>query len=348
MESFEKYPLPGPRRVPRDGGQRHAAPAWPQEYDLEPVVWWDNPGYLPRIAMQVITRWIDDRCATMSAAIAFYALFSMAPMLLIVIAIGGYFLGPDAITGELYGQLRAVVGPDAASAIQAMVGKAATSRASTGATWLSAIIIAVGASATFTELKTSLNAIFRAHTDPAKLPSVNPFLLSTWSFVKARVLSFALVTGVGFLLIISLVADAALTVVQTGLLGGTGLDVATHQYVGRALSVFWMMLMFTLLLKWLPDARLRWRDTLAGGACASILFVLGKGLFGLYLTQLGTQDVFGAAGGFAVVLMWLFYSAAIFLLGAEVAALLGEENAARSAAAAAGTSQAERRTTMVL
>ena len=291
-----------------------------QPGDDEPSQWWDNPVYLPRFFFQVANRWIDDRCATMSAGIAFYALFSMAPMLLIVIAIGGYFLGNDAITGELYGQLRAVVGSDAASAIQAMVGKAATSRASAGATWLSIVVIMVGASATFTELKTALNLIFRGNV---RIEA--PLLLTTWSFVKARMLSFALVTGVGFLLIVSLVADAALSVLQTGLLDGVGLNVATSDYVGRVLSLFWLALMFTLLLKWLPDVRMRWRDTLAGGVCASMLFMLGKGLFGLYLMQLGTQDVFGAAGGLAVVLMWLFYSAAIFLLGAEVTALLSKQ-----------------------
>jgi len=266
-----------------------------------------------RVVWTASLGWIDDRCSALAAALAFYALFSLAPMLLVIVSIAGYWFGADATSGQLYGQLRSVFGPETATFVQYAVESAWKSRASTGATMFSVIAIVVGASVTFAELKASLNTVFRSQAS-----SDVPLLLSTWALVKARLLSFALVTGLAFLLIISLVLDAGVAALQHFVIQDTQLSVI-FQTLEKAISLVLLTFMFSVLLQVLPDKRIPVRAAAIGAACASILFVLGKSLFALYLTSIGTTDVFGAAGSLAVVLMWLFYSSAVFLFGAEIA-----------------------------
>lgn len=266
-----------------------------------------------RVLSTALLGWIDDRCSALAAALAFYALFSLAPMLLVIVSIAGYWFGADATSGQLYGQLRSVFGPETATFVQYAVESAWRSRASTSATVFSVIAIVVGASVTFAELKAALNTVFRSHA-----ASDVRLLLSTWALVKARLLSFALVTGLAFLLIISLVLDAGVVALQHFVLQDTQFAVI-FQTLEKAVSLVLLTFMFSVLLQVLPDTRVPLRAATLGGACASILFVLGKSLFALYLTSIGTGDVFGAAGSLAVVLMWLFYSSAVFLFGAEIA-----------------------------
>ena len=262
--------------------------------------------------------WIDHRCSALSAALAFYAMFSLAPMLLVIIALAGYFFGADATSGQLYSQLRQVVGPEAAAFVQVAVQSAWKSRASTGATWISVMVIVIGASVTFAELKAALNTIFVA------TPSTDvPLLHSTLALVRARLLSFALVSGLAFLLIVSLALDTGVTALQHMVFA----DAATTTLfwaVEKGLSLVLLTTMFTVLLRVLPDATVSFKAALIGAACASGLFVLGKSLFSLYLANMGTTDVFGAAGSLAVILMWLYYSSAVFLFGAEIARELAE------------------------
>ncbi len=264
--------------------------------------------------------WIDHRCSALSAALAFYAMFSLAPMLLVIIALAGYFFGADATSGQLYGQLRQVVGPEAAAFVQMAVQSAWKSRASTGATWISVMVIVVGASVTFAELKAALNTIFVA------TPSTDvPLLHSTLAIVRARLLSFALVTGLAFLLIVSLALDTGVTALQHMVFADTE-TTTLFRALEKGLSLLLLTTMFTVLLRVLPDATVSFKAALIGAACASGLFVLGKSLFSAYLTNMGTTDVFGAAGSLAVILMWLYYSSAVFLFGAEIARELAEAN----------------------
>ncbi|MEO7255200.1 MAG: YihY/virulence factor BrkB family protein [Casimicrobium sp.] len=266
-----------------------------------------------RVVWAALLGWMDDRCSSLAAALAFYALFSLAPMLLVIVSIAGYLFGAEATTGQLYGQLRSVFGPEAATFVQFAVESAWKSRASTSATIFSVIAIIVGASVTFAELKVSLNTVFRS-----RAAADIPLLLSTWTLVKARVLSFALVTGLAFLLIISLVLDAGVAALQHFVIQDMQFAVI-FQVLEKSVSLVLLTFMFAVLLQVLPDTHVPVRAAALGGACASILFVLGKSLFALYLTSIGTTDVFGAAGSLAVVLMWLFYSSAVFLFGAEIA-----------------------------
>jgi membrane protein len=265
-----------------------------------------------RTMWRVVSGWLDHRCASLSAALAFYTLFSLAPMLLIIIALAGYFFGADATSGQLYAQLRSVVGPEAASFLQSSVESAWKSRASNGVTAVSVIAVAVSASVTFAELKSALNVVFGAEKIAEQ-----PVLTTTWALVKARLLSFTLVSGLAFLLIASLLMDAGIAAMKTLLT--LRADTTTLIWIiDKIVSVSLLTMAFAVLLRVLPDVRVRIKNAAIGGAFASLLFVVGKSLFGVYLTVLGTTDVFGAAGSMAVLLMWLFYSSAVFLLGAEL------------------------------
>ena len=257
--------------------------------------------------------WFDHRCSALAAALAFYSLFALAPMLLIVIAIAGYFFGAGASSGQLFGQLRAVMGPDAAMFIQNAVDSAGKSGASTGVAWVSLIAILVSASVTFAELKAALNTIFISTSVPNKR-----FIQSTWALVRVRLISVALLAGLAFLLTVSLALDSAVAALQSALWHDPSITLL-FKWAEVAITLSLLTLMFTGLLRILPDARVSLRATMVGALVSAILFVIGKGFFSLYLAELGSINIFGAAGSLAVVLMWLFYSSSVFLFGAEVA-----------------------------
>jgi membrane protein len=258
----------------------------------------------------------------MAASIAFYAAFSLAPTLVMVIAISGWFFGAEAARGELFRQVHSVLGNDAAAAVTTIVQNAHRSGGAGGvAAIISFVLLAVGASATFSSLNSALNIVW---------PSVAPRASSVFALVRVRLISFGLVLGVAFLLIVSLVLDTAITFVGNWIWGDS-----PYVVIGNLLqlAVGWMVLAFAFaaLLKFLPDAPVRWRDALVGGTVAAALFSAGKKLFALYLAHAGMANSFGAAGSLAVLLMWLYFSAVVLLLGAEFAAARGRMHDPRGA-----------------
>jgi membrane protein len=264
--------------------------------------------------------WSNDRCATMSAALAFYAAFSLAPMLVIVIAIAGFFFGADAVQGRLFAEIQYLVGSDGASVIQTTVSNAWKAR-SAGGNWaapLSVVAIVMGASATFAELNASLNRIWDVR-GPAKQ-------VSWLALLRIRMVSFALVVGLGFLLLVLLIADAALAFAASYLWRLSSASLLLGQVFQSIFSILFLATAFGVLMKILPDRPIRWPDAALGGTAAALLFVGGKGLFAFYLSRAGTANTFGAAGALAVILMWLFYSAAVFLFGAELSAAWARRN----------------------
>ncbi|MDT3679120.1 MAG: YihY/virulence factor BrkB family protein [Burkholderiaceae bacterium] len=252
-----------------------------------------------------------DRCPTMAAALAFYAAFSLAPMLVIVIAVAGYFLGADAVQGRLIDEIGGLVGDDGARVVQAMLSSAWKSGQGGPSTWISAAGVAVGASATFAQLNQSLNVIWN------QTPSQKSWV----ALLRVRLTSFGLVIGIGFLVVVLLVLDAAVSFVVNGLLGDEG----TRHWISLVQRVTMLIALtaaFAALLKFLPAPRLRWSNVAIGAFAAALLFSVGKNLFGLYLSRAGTASAFGAAGALAVLLMWLYFSSAVFLFGAEITANL--------------------------
>lgn len=272
---------------------------------------WKVPAVVLESTLKVFRAWSDDRCVSESAAVGFFAAFSMAPMLVVVIAVGGFFFGAEAVQGRLFSEIESLMGKDGALAVQAMVASAwKTGRPG----WVGLIALAgvmIGASATFSELTTALNWIWRA---PAQKGAVA-------TLIRVRLLSFGLVLGAGFLLIALLIIDSILAFAGSALMAGQE-NFARPVVMAAQHAVTFIVLFsaFSVLLKILPDVHVRWRDAALGAFVSTVLFSVGKHFLALYLAHAGTANAFGAAGSLAVVLMWLFFSAAVFLLGAEVAA----------------------------
>jgi membrane protein len=259
-------------------------------------------------AVGAFRQFAENRCAAMAAGIAFYAAFSLAPTLVMVIAVAGWFFGADAARGELFREVHGVLGDDAAAGVQTIVQNAHHSGSAGGiAAIISFVLLAIGASATFSSLNSALNIVW---------PFSGPRTSSVLALVRVRLISFGLVLGVAFLLIVSLVLDAAITFVGRWLLGDS-----PYLMIGNllqlAVGLFVLAVAFAALLKFLPDAPVQWRDALVGGFVSALLFSAGKKLFALYLAHAGMANSFGAAGSLAVLLMWLYFSALVLLLGAE-------------------------------
>lgn len=262
---------------------------------------------------EVASRFSSDRCTTLGASVAFYCAFSLAPTLLIVLAIIGWFFGRDAAQGKLFNQIKGILGADAASAIQSIVEHAHYSGSGGIAALISVVLLAVGASATFSSLNTALDVVFRT-SSPKGLAGVALLL-------RARLVSLGLVMGLAFLLVVSLVLDAAVQTVGNALFGSMALTV----FAEVAQTLFGLVILTVglgALIKWLPDTHVAVRPAMIGGLVAAVLFTVGRHLFGFYLAHAGTAGSFGAAGSLAVLMMWLYFCAAVFLLGAEVVAAL--------------------------
>jgi membrane protein len=265
------------------------------------------------LVRDTVEGFVADEAMTRGAAIACYTLFSLAPLLFIATAIAGLAFGEEAVHEAVAAQLRALVGREGAAAVHAMVRgadpEAGARRGGGGAaTLVGAGVLLLTASGVFAELQSALNAIWRAEP---------PRGLSVSYLVRARALSLGLVAATGFLLLVSLLVSAALAALAAqigGLLPGAALLLRA---LGFAASFLLTAALFAAIYKVLPDRRLGWRDVAVGAAATAFLFTLGKGLIGWYIGGSGAVAGYGAAGALVVVLLWVYYSAQIFLLGAE-------------------------------
>ncbi|MGH6623119.1 MAG: YihY/virulence factor BrkB family protein [Burkholderiaceae bacterium] len=259
---------------------------------------------------QAVQSWIADYAPSMGAALAYYTMFSIAPLLLIVISVAGLVFGQEAAQGEIYGQLRGLMGDQGAEAIQAMVTSVHERPEESSLSTIAGIaLLLIGATSVFAELQDALDRIWRA---PARDgPS------GWWVLIRARLLSFGMILGIGFLLMVSLVASAALSALGRWWAPLFGQWETLLQAVNFVVSFALTTLVFAMIYKILPRVRIRWRDVWTGATVTALLFTIGKFLIGLYIGRSGVTSAFGAAGSLAVVLLWVYYSAQIFLLGAE-------------------------------
>ena len=265
-------------------------------------------------AIGAFKQFADDRCAAMAASIAFYAAFSLAPTLVMVIAVAGWFFGAAAARGELFTHIHGLLGDQAAAGVQTIVENAHHSGSAGGiAAIISFSMLAIGASATFSSLNSALNMVW---------PYTGPRSSSVIAMVRVRLISFGLVLGVAFLLIVSLVLDTVITFIGKWLWGNSPY-VVIGNLLQLGVGLLVLAFAFAGLLKFLPDAKVQWRDAFVGGIVAAVLFSAGKKLFALYIAHAGMASSFGAAGSLAVLLMWLYFSAAVLLLGAEFSAARG-------------------------
>jgi membrane protein len=265
---------------------------------------------LVRVMKCALTEWLAHRAASKGAALAFYTLFSLAPILVLVIAVAGFFYGHEAAQGQLLGELRGLVGAQGAETIQAILAGARNKEDGLWATLVAGVLLLVGATSVFAELKDSLDEIWGVPP---------PKDAGFWDLVRTRLLSFGLILVLGFLLMVSLVVSAALAVVEN-YIGGMWKEAAVVMgWVARAISFLVIAILFGVIYKLLPRIHLSWHDVTIGALGTAAMFTLGKFLIGLYIGNSGAADSFGAAGSLIALLLWVYYSAQIFFLGAEFA-----------------------------
>jgi membrane protein len=268
-----------------------------------------TPGDLWDVLKSSAVAWWNDNVSRLGASISYYTLFSLAPMLVIAIAIAGFVFGAEAARGEIVGQIKGLVGQDGARAVQALLQGASRQRSSgILATIVGLVTLVVGATGVFLELQTALNGIWQVKPKPSA---------GVMGVLRQRLISFGLVVGVGFVLMVSLLVSAALSALGK-FLGGY---VPGYAVLGQALNVLLSLavitLLFAMIYKVLPDVELTWRDVWIGGLVTAGLFSIGKLVIGLYLGTSSTASTYGAAASVIVLLLWVYYSSQIVLLGAE-------------------------------
>jgi membrane protein len=271
---------------------------------------WPTLGQVTQVFKTAASEWMSHRAASKGAALAYYTLFSIAPILVLVIAIAGFFYGRDAAQGQLLGQLKGLMGAKGAEAIQLVLAGAHNKDSGLMATIVAAVLLVFGATSVFAELKDSLDEIWDV------LP---PKDASWWDTVRTRLLSFSLVLVLAFLLMVSLVVSAGLALVEN-FVGGLWKDAAMLLgWIASLISFLVIAVLFGVIYKLLPRIKLSWHDVTIGALGTAAMFTLGKFLIGLYIGNSGVADSFGAAGSLIALLLWVYYSAQIFFLGAEFA-----------------------------
>lgn len=258
----------------------------------------------------IFIKWLDDEPFQSAAALSYYTLFSLAPLFVISIAVAGFVFGREAAQNQIVSTIQGLIGQESAQAIQAMIQNA-NNRPKTGmiSTLLGGVVILFGAGGVVGQLQTSLNAIWGVQA----LPDSG----GVRDFIRKRFISFAMILAVGFLLLVSLAVSAfisGLTQFIGSLVGGAALIAHLLDIV---ISFGLITLLFAMIYKFLPDVQIQWKDVWTGAALTSILFTIGKLLIGLYLGSSGVTSIYGAAGSLITVLLWVYYSSLIFLLGAE-------------------------------
>lgn len=270
-----------------------------------------------RLVREALSAWWNDNAPRLGAALAFYTLFAIAPVILVAIAIAGQIFGPDAVRGHIVGQLDQLIGHQGAEAVQTMLQGATQKKGSTLATILGSFTFLLAATGAFLELQAALNTIWRVKPKPG---------VNFKAFLLDRLRSFGLVISMGFLLLVSL-AVSALISAAAGWLSQWAPEVplliGALDLVGSLIVITGL---FALLYRFLPDVKLRWRDVGIGAFVTALLFSIGKTLIGLYLGQSNVASTYGAAGSIVVLLLWVYYASQIVLLGAEFTRVYTQRN----------------------
>ncbi|MBA3253421.1 MAG: YihY/virulence factor BrkB family protein [Burkholderiaceae bacterium] len=261
------------------------------------------------LGKDTVAAWIDDYAPSMGAALSYYTVFSLAPMLLIVISVAGMVFGAEAARGEIFGQLRGLMGADAAKTVESLLTSVSEPKEGIAATVIGLVLLLVGATSVFGELQDALDRIWRA---PARDRS-GGFL----GLVRTRLLSFGMILGIAFLLMVALVLGAATAALGKWWSGAFGSWEVLAQSVNIVLGYAVTTVGFAMIYKLMPRVKVQWRDVWLGAAVTALLFTIGQFLIGLYIGKSGIASGFGAAASLIVIFIWVYYSAQIFLLGAE-------------------------------
>lgn len=280
---------------------------------------------------QTILEFFDDSALSRAGAIAYFTLFSLAPIIVIVVAIAGFVFGEEAANGALAEQLRGLMGQQSADLVQSMVQSASNTGSGLWATIFGIVILLITSTGVFGELQADLNAVWKAQASSDVVSGM----------VKTRALSLGLVAALGFLLLVSLVISAALSSLGkylNGLFPGADLLLQLANFV---VSFLLIAVMFAAIYKVLPDKDLSWRDVGVGAVATALMFTVGKLLIGLYIGRTAAASSYGAAGTAVVLLLWIYYSAVIFLLGAEFTKVYARHHGSPEAPPEPGAEQPE-------
>ena len=278
----------------------------------------------PRVIHELLKgtydEWSRDKAPRMGAALAYYTIFSLAPLLVIAIAIAGFVFGTKAVEGRITDQIQGLVGAESAHAVQTMIQSAHKPAHGLIATIFGVVILLLGASGVFTEMQDALNTIWKVDTTSKT---------GVWNMLKYRFLSFGMVLGIGFLLLVSLLLSAALTAVATYASSFLPIPPAAIHAMDFLFSVFFIAALMALIFKFLPDTKIAWGDVWVGAALTSLLFTAGKFLIGFYIGKSVTMSAYGAAGSVVIILAWIYYSAQLLYFGAEFTHVYSKECGSR-------------------
>jgi|UPI0003690886 membrane protein len=260
------------------------------------------------LLQETFHEWQKDKASRLAAALSYYTIFSIAPLLIIVIAIAGAVFGEAAATNAIFNQLRGLIGPEGAKVIQDAIANASQPKAGTVASLISIAVLFIGATGLFAELQDALNTIWDVQPKPGKMVK---------NMLRQRILSFAMILAIGFLLLVSLIVSAILSALVSyfqNLLPGIDF---LWQIINLILGFIVTTVLFGLIFKVLPDVKITWKDVLMGAAITSLLFSFGRYALGTYLGNASFGSTYGAAGSIVVILVWVNYAAQILFFGAE-------------------------------
>jgi membrane protein len=268
-----------------------------------------SPGAIPTLLKATCVEWYADRGARLGAALAFYTLFSLAPLLLIIIAIAALAFGQEVAHAQIIRQIEGLIGAQGAQAIQTVIENASRPSSGVAATLIGLATLLFGATVVFSELQDALNGIWKIPAKPERGMVIG--------LIRDRFLSFAMVLAIGLLLLVVIVANAVLTAVVQ-IFGEILPAQASFLHMANFTLLFGIVtLLFAMIYKVLPDTNIAWSDVIIGALATALLFMVGKFLIGLYLVYSSVTSAYGAAGSLVVVLVWVYYSAQIFYFGAE-------------------------------
>jgi membrane protein len=262
-----------------------------------------------KILKQTFVGFSDDKALKFSAALSYYTVFSLAPLLLLLISLVGFFLGEDAARGHLFAEINGMIGNEAAGQIQEMIKNLELSGKTTTAVVIGVVTLIVGATTVFGEIQDSINIIWRVKAKPKR----------GWlKLIKDRLLSSSLIIGLGFLLIVSLIVNGALQALNDWLKSYfPDVTIVIFNILNVIISFAVITTLFGVIFKVLPDVKIAWKDVRTGAFFTACLFMLGRFLIGFYIETTGTASTYGAAGSLIIILVWVYYTAAIMYLGAE-------------------------------
>jgi len=261
-----------------------------------------------KIMKDTINGFIDENCMKLSASLAYYTVFSLGPMLVLMISLAGIFLGQDAIEGKIFYEIKGLIGSKAALQVQEMIKNLQLSGKSTTALVISIITLAVGATSVFSDIQNSINMVWHVKAKPKR----------GWvKLIKDRLLSSSLIISLGFLLVVSLIVNGLIIALTDRLkIYFPDITVLLLNLINLLISFIIISSLFAIIFKILPDVKIKWKDVRAGAIFTTIFFIIGRFLIGFYLETSGTESAYGAAGSIILILLWVYYTSAILYFGA--------------------------------